>query len=299
MQATAMASEPFSAAAVADFLRSQGRNVVEGADCWWYNAYGQNRVFYSFPPHKLVTPSSDHLSRLFKSLPQAKALRYLSPNDEKGKASYIWVCRSPYELERLSSNTRSKVRRGLKHCHVRSLSFDELDQYGAKAQDDTLKRLRLESPASVKPGKGLHECPAYEAWGAFVGDQLAAYVITLRIDDWVYIQVNRSVTEFLKLYSNNALVYTVVRELLSRPGVTTLSYGWEPLYEVESLDQFKSSLGFVRQPVKQCVALAPWLRPLLNPLVCRVVEQIALLRKSNRRLQWLAGICRLARGTPR
>jgi len=128
-----------------------------------------------------------------------------------------------------------------------------------------------------------------------VDGYLAAYLVTLWVEDWAYILINRSANAYLRFYPNNALIFTVTQQLLSRPGISTVSYGWEPLYPLESLEHFKLRMGFAKEPVRQCIILTPWLRPLLNPVMCRAIEKVTTIRPNDHRLQRLAGLCRIVR----
>jgi hypothetical protein len=278
-------------------FEKEGRRVVETAGCWWYNVYHQKRIYQAFPYHRLVTPTKEEIAELFHKIPGVFAFRFLAPSGSRGKESFMWVCDGPYDLSRLSASNRSKTRRGLKHCQIRALTWDELKSLAWEAQRDTLERqgTKARDINSLGFSKQVEECPAYEAWGAFVNKNLAAYLITLWVEDWVHILVGRSANAYLKFYPNNALVFSVVQQCLSRPGVSGVNYGWESLYPMESLDQFKLSMGFTKAPVRQRIVLAPWLKPVLNPVMCRVIEKIAASRPSNQRLQRLVGFCRIIR----
>jgi hypothetical protein len=175
------------------------------------------------------------------------------------------------------------------------MSWKELETVASEAHSDTMKRHQLNGMHSLGFGIYLEECPAYEAWGAFVGDDLAAFMVTLWVEDWVHILIQRSVSAQLKFRPNNALVFSVVKEMLSRQGVSAINYGLEPLTALESLEDFKLGMGFVKEPVCQRIVVTRWLKPLLNSATCRVVEAVASLRPDNLRLQRVAGVCRLIR----
>lgn len=290
----ASANSDFSAEASVAFLRSQGRHVVETETCWWYNPYGQTRIFYSFPPNRIVEPTRTEISTVFQKARKAKALRFLSPSTASGHESYLWECTKPYGLETVSSKARNQVRQGLRNCEVRSLSLRELEHLGEKAHSDSLQRFGIEG-GQLRFGNQMSNSPAYEAWAAFFEGDLAAYLVTLRVEDWAYIQIHRSVNEYLKYRPNNALIFTVLQELLSRPEISTVSYGWEPLYNLDSLDSFKLAMGSVKRSCKQAVVLKPWLQPAFPPLVCRAVEKLSEFHQSSRRLRQMAGVCRIIR----
>lgn len=286
------ASSYVPAAEVVDILRAQGRPVTQTESCWWYAPYGQRRLFHAFPNHRLITPSAAELKQVFQANPEAYAVRFLSPTTAAGGAeSFQWTCRQTFELEALDSKDRNTVRKGLKNCTVRQLSFDELARDGETAQLDTLRRLGRELK-SLSTTQRLSQHRAYQAWGAFVEDQLAAFAINLRVENWVHIQVNRSATELLKFNPNNALLYVMTQQLLTDPEVEAVSYGWEPLAPLTTLDRFKLSMGYVKEPVRQNIVLAPWLRYAVNPLTRRLIRQAATWRSGDQRLQRLAGVCR-------
>jgi hypothetical protein len=274
MSARHLYSDTYSPENIVAFMQSRGHCVVRTSSCWWYNEYRQSRVLMSFPLQRLIQPSKEELCDLFRRAGRVRLVRFLGPMAGKGRESCLWICRLPYDLQGLAKKSRNQVRRGLEQCVVRRLSFSELLAAGEQAHADTARR-HGQAGAESGVSKKLEECAAYEAFGAFVGDELAAYLVTLQVEDWVHVLVNRSTSAFLKFYPNNSLVFTVVRELLSRSSVSTVSYGWESLADLPGLNHFKEDIGFRRLPVKQRAFLTPSLRPLLSLPVCRVASKLA------------------------
>ena len=277
------------------FLIKRGHRVVQTASCWWYNEYHQERVFYSYPIHRLVDPQPNEIEEVFSNASRALALRFISPVDTKGKKSFIWVRGNPYDLNDLSAKSRNQTRRGLEKCEVRKIAWDELETFAQEAHTDTMNRHHVNGAESLGFDTELAECPAYEAWGAFVDGRLAAYIVTQSVEDWVHILFHRSTNAHLKSYPNNALIFSAVKEILSRQRALAVSYGLEPLTTLGSLEHFKLGMGFVKKPVCQRIVVTRWLKPLLNSVTCRVVEAVASLRPYNLRLQRVAGVCRLIR----
>jgi len=279
---------------IAAFLKKRGHRVVQTASCWWYNEYHQDHLYHSFPMHRAVNPSPEEIAELFQRIPRALGFRFVGPPQSGGFDSFIWVRRKPYDLTALNSKSRNQTRRGLERCEVKKISWDELLISARNAHQDTMGRHQQNGAGSLGFGIELGECPAYEAWGAFIDGRLAAYTVTLWIEDWVHILLQRSVTAELKFYPNNALVFSVVSELLSRPGVTAVSFGLESLVSLDSLEHFKSGMGFTKEPVNQHFVLARWARPLLNPVTGGSINLLASLLPGNLRLQKVAGIYRIA-----
>ncbi len=82
-----------------------------------WNLY-QGVLIAESAPHIRLTLSTDHAAKLLKQS-QAYFLRWVSDWDCPFATNFWYIIKdSPGILEELSSNTRSKVRRGLKNCKV-------------------------------------------------------------------------------------------------------------------------------------------------------------------------------------
>jgi hypothetical protein len=276
------------------YLKDAGYSPLKTESCWWVDAYHQQRVYFSLPLHREIEPSRKELTHFFQQRRGTWAVRFIAPADSPyGLESYTWVYRPPYDIAGLSSNNRSKIRRGLRRCTVRKISFETLADLGRRARRDTRTR-HGQTPGRDSVDLSMGDCENFEAWGAFVGEELAAYLITLWVENWAHLLVNRSSNHHLRNYPNNALIFTAVREMLGRPGCDAISYGWEPLEEHESLDHFKSGMGAVQEPVRQSVILRPWLRWVMRPRLCRGLADLARRFPANSRMQKLAGLLMLA-----
>lgn len=256
------------------FFERLGHRVVQIESAHWYNAH---RYFYaSFPFHRLVKPGANELSRLFTGF--CVGVRYFGPPEGLGRLSYAFLCRDRcYDLDLLSPNTRSKVRRGLKHCTVEQLEPKYVRMHGKAAHDDTLRRIRIRDPYPWEVyWQAVEESDCVEVWGALTGKDLAAYIVAILADGCCQIMVARSSSDFLRFYPNNALLFTVVQNMLSRPEMEQIWFGAESFEDVSGTDHFKLSMGFVKAPIRQRVVFHPLLRPALcNPLVIRAVCGLA------------------------
>jgi hypothetical protein len=203
-------------------------------------------------------------------------VRFAAPLDGSGKRSYQIVCDdAAYGLESLSANVRSKVRRGLKRCRVEALSFAVLQEAGRRAHEDTVAR---QGRPGVLAGEHWERfCRAaasthgFEAWGAWSGDTLAAFLVTVTFDDAVEFLLARSRSDALNAYPNNALLFTVTEEMLVRRRQPQITFGLESLEPVGPLDEFKFSMGFRAQPLRQRVVFHPILGALLRQPAVRTL----------------------------
>jgi hypothetical protein len=195
------------------------------------------------------------------------SLRYSAPLEApEGMASYHVVLRPPYNLEMLRSQARNGVKRGLENCTVEQVPFERLAGEGWGLQQDTLERQgRLKSMREAEwrqiclSALGL---PGFEAWAALVNGEMAAALLTTRIDDTCYVPYALNLRQYLKLHVNNALFYSVSCNFLERDGVKEIFFSLHSLDAPESVNEFKFRMGHFAKPVRQRVVFHPWLKPM-------------------------------------
>ncbi|MCL4295417.1 MAG: hypothetical protein KJ077_06805 [Anaerolineae bacterium] len=261
----------------AEWLRRQGHYIVRTASSLWYDA--GPRVYEAFPFHWTIQPSEQELEE-FLTKERAVGLRYSSPVDvPQGKASYhVIFDRGPYDLEVLSANTRSRVRRGLKRCKVERISMERLAQEGWRLQQDTLERQgrsrHMNQDQWQRMCLAARGLPGFEAWGAIVQGDLAATILTACVDDTCKVLSAQSHRQYFNSYVNNAVSYIMSHEVLSRPGIRMVFYSPESLDAPASVDEFKFQMGYTTKPVRQRIVFHPWLAPVFNNATHAVLKQL-------------------------
>ena len=278
----------------AEWLSRQGHKVIRTASSYWYDA--GPRVLQAFPYHWLIEPSNKEVRDLMLGRGIA-ALRYSTPlAASSGAISYHVVLRSPYHLEVLRAQARNGVRRGLSCFRVERIAFERLAEEGWILQRDTLERQgRIKSMSCsawqriCRSAVGL---PGFEAWGATFEGQLAASLLTTRIDDTFYVPYAQSHSNFLRRHVNNALFYTVSCDLLAQPGVTGIFFGLHSLDAPESIDEFKFRMGFAAKSVRQRVVFHPLLEPFSTATVHRVLVRSCARFPGNPMLSKAEGMLR-------
>lgn len=259
----------------AEWLRRQGHKVLRSESSYWFNA-GPG-VFQAFPYHWLIRPGAEEISRLMMSH-RMVALRFSTPLDHPGgKVSYHVVLQKPYDLAALKAQARNGVKSGLKHFRIEQVAFERLATEGWALQQDTLRRqgrLRsMDREGWARLCRAAEGLPGFEAWAALAADgQLAAGIIVCRMDDWCCIPYSFSLSSFLGQHPNNALFFTVSRELLERDGVSGIFFTVQSLDAPVQVDEFKFRMGLQPKVVCQQVAFAPPFRPFANPLAHAVIR---------------------------
>jgi hypothetical protein len=242
---------------MAEFFERLGHRVVRTDRAYWYDQ--RSRFLAAFPHAVPFTPENGELTRVFRT-GGVVGLRHLAPVDGPGRMSYAFIVDDRgYDFETLSSNTRSKVRRGLKHCDVRRMEPREVRQGGRDANEDTLARMRFTRDVydwnrywdAVEASEGA------EVWGALDGTAIVAYLVMMHVEGCAEIHVERSHSRALKQYPNNALVFSAVRDLMRRDDVSRVLFGFESVDVVTGVDRFKDSMAFRRWPVRQHIAFHP------------------------------------------
>ena len=279
----------------AEFMKKLGHKVVRTKSAWWFQ--GAGGIYAQFPWHETITPTRTEIDALLGLT--GTAARYSCPGGT-GRDSHFYVCDDPdYAIERLSSNTRSKVRRGMKRCAVNRVSFDDLQRMGAaELSRETMQRQNR--PAGPEHDaywdryfNAASETESMEAWAAFNNDELAAWLIACRFDDCINISILRSRRSLLSSYPNNALLFGFLKDAIARDGVSMVSFGWESIRpQLDSLDDFKLSMGFEKRSVGQRIEVNRFVRPILRGRILRSLEGLAVRRSSRERFGLMAGMLR-------
>ena len=251
----------------AEWLRRQGHKIYKTESSYWFNQ--GPRVYQAFPYHWVITPSDYELITFLKGS-KSIGLRYSTPiTAPYGIESYHAVYNeTEYTLEGLSKWARKNVRKGLKNSTVFPITFDKLASDGYELQLDTLKRqnrkLLINRKIWENRCKSAINLPGFQAWGAFVGNELAASVITFQMDNWAYMLYQQCKREYLDQHVNNALSFVVTNHIVQTQRITNILYGLHSLDAPPSVDEFKFRMGYYAKPVKQRVVFSPFVAKIIN-----------------------------------
>ena len=247
------------------FYAAAGFKTHRSAHGWWYEA--GPRFLLGVPTHVQLSIDPREARDIFRAT-GALGIRYVASRADIGRVSWqMSATGSEYSMEDFSGNTRSKIRRGLKSNEIRLISGAELKQHGEQAFLDTVERQGRADRYGLERWHKLlaaaDATPGIEIWSAWHENTLAAYLLIMVFEDVCELYEARSRNDSLRHYPNNALIYTVTEDLLVRRGMREVTFGIEGLEELDTLDQFKLAMGFVRKPIRQHVIFRPALRPAL------------------------------------
>lgn len=276
----------------AEWLRRQGLRVYRTDSTFWCEA--SIRAYQAFPYHWVIQPDEVEIRALIRRS-RALVLRYSTPVEQPGMISYHIVYTAPeYTLEGLDRRTRQNVRKGLKNCRVEPISMERLADEGWSLEEDTVKRqgrnVTVERAKWVQRYHAAADLPGFEAWGALVGDRLAATLLTCQIDDCCEMISQQCHRDFLSARVNNALIYVVTETMVRRPGVREIFYTMQSLDAPPSVDEFKLRMGYTARAVRQRVVFGTRLAPLLVPAASALLSGAARLQPENPSLPKLQGV---------
>jgi hypothetical protein len=240
--------------AMAEFFERLGHKIIQSRSAWWYDV--QPGVLLSFPYYKLVESTEEETTRLMYEH-KPRALRFPTALENFGFVSNLALnTKTDYDLADQHQKARNQTRRGLENCKVEQIDFNFLMDKGLELNRETAERQGRKSHYA-KPDYWRKYCQAAKetayvnSWAAFVKGNLASFLIAIEVDDWVEWIVHQSSTRFLKVYPNNALIYTAAQHFFKERGCKGICYGLGSLEQTSHLDHFKQRMGWTLEPIKQ------------------------------------------------
>jgi len=191
---------------------------------------------------------------------------------------------------------------------LRAFRYEFLDPdtvlaHGAQPYCDTRARVGL-SDGTLQcfqhHAASLIGNPGFKIVGAWCGDQLAAYLSMLMVDDWALVAAYAA-NEHLRSCPNNGLLHFGLDYCLTQGRCRVVTYGLSSIQEVNrttTLDYFKKKVGFEGRPVYRAFLFHPLLRPLVNPLTYWIMRGCSKLCPHSRTLRKAAGMLAASLGKP-
>jgi len=228
------------------------------AKCGWLVWVGDSpwvlegrRLTPATPPHRTATVRLEDLRQAMRRAGAWIALWNDSWDTPPGP--WWWICcdNRQYDLDSLSSNRRSNVRRGLRRCEVRLIEAADFAERGYEVYAAAFERygsdLEPISREYFKEGVNLWaQYPGRERWGAFVDGRLAAYARCIVVDDVVFASEIKADPALLKSYPNEALWFTLTAHYLKERGMSYVTDGWRVLQHQTNVQDFLQSMGYRR-----------------------------------------------------
>jgi hypothetical protein len=276
-------------------LMKSGVQVVPGeTGTFW--ARHESSAMLRFPKFHLAPPRPQEVRQVLWHGRAAVASYLLEPDEHHPANAWLYVCTNQaYLLDKLASNARRDIRRGLRELIITPLTSEQLLAHGFPAFRDTRRRNGLNDGTLEEFHRwftGLAKLPEVVFLAAWKDEQLAAFANITEVDDWAEFGCF-SMSALLRYTPNDALVYSILSHYLVERRFRLVSYGLSSVQDESNaagLHRFKLKLGFEAHPVHRAFVLHPLLRPLINPLTLWGVSTMLRLKPGDRHLKKAQGV---------
>lgn len=184
---------------------------------------------------------SEYIKKLLKSS-KMQFIRW-SSNFTNNHTEWWWtVIREPIRLESLSSNTRSKIRRGLKKSDIKIITAGWLAKNGYHCFRSAFQRYRATKPLSKKAFqediKNKENCNCFEFWGIFIGKKLAGYAECLILGKMIFTSDFKYHPDYLKYYTSYSLTYAILKHYLNQQKYDLITNGTRSVAHDTQMQEF-------------------------------------------------------------
>ena len=202
------------------------------------------------------TISEDEARFLLSKFPKALLVRwtdgfnltddYAKTENNSEESWYAVICNEFKDLEKLSVNNRSKIRRGLKNCEVKRVGADFIARNGFNVFISAFERYKgVKRPSitekefreRVLKMRDFEDIVHY--WGVFHDNNLVAYS-----ENYIYDNTEASYStikfhpNFLKLYPSYALIYEMNRYYLKDNKFQYVNDGFRNILHQTNIQDF-------------------------------------------------------------
>jgi hypothetical protein len=248
------------------FLKLKTHKYIISDDLWY-----DVRPFI-FQPVRILSPISNDLLKFYGVKNKVFALRWFELNQKTTSPIYWWVASGPYNFSSLSKKARNQTRRGLENFRIektkpernhepifKEIYFENLDRLNLIKSNKKKEKLWAAWWQIILNFDGSH------IWSAWYENELAAYLVVIYFGEMAEIVLHRSKSNLLPYYPNNALLFTVVIDLIAY-GYTCISYGLENYWpqKGKNLSHFKENMGFTKIILDEHYYINPKISWLIN-----------------------------------
>jgi len=261
-------------------------------DIKWLNKQGA--LIPSLPPHKTVDLTIGEQKELLNTS-KAFLIRWHSLYDiEEGNFWYI-VKDNFNGMEELSSNTRSKIRRGQKRLYTKKISLDLIDEIYSVYYETSKKYATFENIMTKDEFKRYInnlDSEKYEFFGVFDkgSDLLVAYAQNFIDDNSCFYEELFFHPKYLKNYCSYVLIYDMNKYYLEDNNFAYVHDGSRNLSHITNIHNFliekfkfkkvysKMEIAY-RKDVEIAVKILYPLKPIIDKIELNTFKKISVLLK--------------------
>ena len=168
--------------------------------------------------------------------------RWTSDFDMKKKTEF-WhvICDNVLDLSDYSSNTRSKINRGLRRCDVRIINKELLIKYGYRVYISAFKNYTTYLKAKTKEEFILEiekNQSDWEFWGVFYNEQMIGYSKNKLVENYCEYASIKFHPAYLKHYPSYALFYRMNTYYLKENNFKYVNNGVRSISHLTNIQDF-------------------------------------------------------------
>jgi len=230
----------------ADYLISQGDRVLELGGVYWMMYHGALIPATAMPVY--IDISFAEASQVLKEM-RGVFLRYVSAPLPTSKDWWNIVCRQ-YEFNNVSSNTRSKIRRGIQRHEIMRVKPEWLSKQGYECHVKCYQRYKHALPKSKQAFESfinsLYGQSIFDIWVCLKNGKLQGYILCLVENNGVFMHTIDITPEGLRDYASYAMIHEILKYYLNEKGLP-VSNGSRSIAHETNIQNFLLKLGFSRE----------------------------------------------------
>ena len=211
--------------------------MIEYKEVKWYRYQGV--LLPKTPPHQEISLTDKEAKKLLK-LDKAFFVRYTNEWDRKSGNFWYIIKDEKENLDKYSSNTRSKIRRGLKRCKVEKVTKEYIAEYAYNVYRKAFDRYKtfLKPTSKENFSKNILDSENIDYWGVFIDDRIVAYSQNIIQDNSVNYSVIKFDPEFLKYYISYALFFEMNKYYINEQNFLYVNDGARSLSHETNIQEF-------------------------------------------------------------
>lgn len=249
----------------ADFLKSQGKMVYELDGVFWMNHHSALIPTSAMPVYTDLS-YKEAVQLVNKS--GALFLRYATGPVMAPSSWWNIVCRH-YDFNKVSSNTRSKIRRGLRRLDIKRVSPDKIAEQGYQCHVKCYSRYKHALPQSKKAFESFLQSltgqSIFDIWACTKDKQLLGYILCLVENNGVFMHTIDITPAGLRDYAAYAMIHHILQFYVNEKALP-VSNGSRSIAHDTHMQDFLCKLGFEKEYAELHVIYRPDIRLVVSLL---------------------------------
>jgi len=266
-----------------EYIVAQGGIVIDVGGVKWMKYQGALIPATAMPVH--VDLSEQDAAQAIKET-GALFLRFTNRPSQQESNWWYMVCRH-YDITKVSSNTRSKIHRGLKRLQVQQVSPSWLADHAYDCHVKSYQRYIHASPQRESEFRrfllSMENQPIFDVWSCTKQENVLGYILCLCEPDGVFMHTIDITPEGLHDYAAYAMLHCVLEKYV-KENKLPVSNGSRSISHATEMQDFLQKFGFMREYCQLHVVYRPDVAlavRVLYPLrkILRVFEMLPIMHK--------------------